>query len=284
MKLSNLMAVFAILFLIPLSASATCITPQQAIMLDRLFNNTNMTAGDRDAFFGMFDSLCNRSYTMEETNAKIADVYTINSSIKAYMDNYTAWYQEQTNMANALNAMTDVLNASNIINGMGSTLDNKIITLEDRWDERINDIIDNNKKLVAQAQLVSLDQNVTIRLNGMENNIRRDFMNAQSSNTGMLAFLIVIVGVAVYFVMAKRSEARRRADARSTAPYVDRSRRPTQATMDELAEDEDVRASIKATQQAQLDREKALLKEDVAQEQPKLDMKAKLKKQLEGKP
>jgi len=155
MNLRGGIVLLAFLLLIP--TTHACLSSSQIFLVGNIAEAANVSVDDT---LVLFEHLCNRSYSKGEVDTLIIGS---EDAVEDYMDNYTAYFEEQTNIADALIVLGEVMNVSNTVDMIEVTLMTRMAEIEERIDAKVDDLMDeyDSENFVDQDDYDRLDDRVT---------------------------------------------------------------------------------------------------------------------------
>jgi len=267
-----LFSVLVLLLLVSGMVSASCLTTSEVAVLTRIAGGYNMTDGEKNTFYGIFDNMCNRTYEKGEIDSRFSayDNITedVSDTVDRKMDNYTIWFEEKISVSEALNNMAEIVNISQSLDERDREIETYKIQLEDMFDEKINDLSDEYSAYVTHDEL---NGNVT-RLMGsvvLKDNTQPIAIQYYIAGISILA----VVGFIVYRKYMKDIKIKK---VMGNAPVRTESHLPRNVTK-EILNDEDIWDKINKKKQKQIQEEKEILKKEFEEDEKVDNIKKKLK-------
>jgi len=275
----EILGVLLLVFFITAHAASaeTCLSTEQVASLTAITGKLNLSDSDKSAFMSIFDSLCGRSYTKNETDSKIGEIGNVTDiakqTAKQEITNYTQWFEERESISESISRMADIVNASSNIKKINEETDRKLNEYMDTVDARLEDWKEEKKNFIDKEELNQFRMNMTGMIISMRNEAYRSTAGQQNWYIIGLA-AVAVIGFAGY--QKWKSSMRRERIMSSSPKYERRSPIPEEQKEEIMAKLKN--DQIKKTQEEQIAEEVERLKGEMEEERREAELKKRLKR------
>lgn len=286
-------------------ASATCLSPQQILLISDMADAVNLSTND---LVDLFESNCNKTDSyIEEQSLIIADLYNWksefqsdvgdmvqavnesnfkqNNATKYYLITWTknetdflkVWIdsrlEDQIEISRALQSVADVVNASLTIDRISEVVDSRTEVYVDKMDDRLTDMRDELSTYTTQDDLDKLYLNMT----GYVNTQIYQQNKQQPQPIGIEVYLIAIVVLVIvgYVWYNNRKSNKIKEIAKLSAPKIYRPRQLTKNESDYISQQEDYLKEKEEMENKWINKEGNLLKDELKEKKKTEDKKDK---------
>ena len=183
----------ALLVLVP--AVQACLTTEQTAALVTITSELNMTAGERAAFYSIFDNLCNRT-DIDTIESRLDITDQVANATHQEISNWTEWVEEQIAFTSTLNRYAEIINTSISPEGILNEVDERIERAENNLNDRFRDLNEEVEVKLENA-VTRHDLNETVEDLEMQIMIAQSASNRQESGN----IFMPVAGSVILFII-----------------------------------------------------------------------------------